>query len=634
MVEKSWVLYSHRAFVDSGATLEPLKTLTKPAITAIVEEDMYGVCVELFADVLANYSRFLGEEDFQLLFGLLNSAWSVERYNRLVQGDYDFDSLQYGQLMLAFGDAKVQDLARNTDPKAQHFLTALIGLLAAKGFAIAEDKIFVQALEFWATFVEVMIDALYSEDEPEVALTTTEHAGKTPQGWFATARDLIMQAIESCWRKIQFPPPEVFDHWDSADRIGFADARKDVADLLQSSYTLTGAPLFSLFASMVTQSSAAAAWPELEASLFCLGALAECVNGTNCDTFLAEVFGSPLFEILASEEISVPLRCRQTALSLIGQFSHYFERHGASLPSALTFLFKAIRFPVLAGTASRAIYPLCSCCRQSLTLEAESFIEHYGEFAVNPEADALAKERIVGAIGSIIQAMPLGETKTNALTHLIGFVEQDFVKSLRLAEAGEIEAAESASLEALGCLQSLARGLQVPGDVPIDLDDAPVSSTTLEYWQSGDGSSIQAIVRTIIDGAIATFPHSGGVLEAACSIYRAGFTERVPGPFVFPTGSVCDFLLRWTSITPRLSAVIGTACAFVSSQASSPSRQRDIAVTKLLTWMLGILEQIKGKHFHLLLCCLCTSWMRKHSLKRHLSHDIAMNSNGGLSMRC
>src|SRR5438045_2075613 len=108
-------------------------------------DDMYCVSIELFSDVLANYSKFLNEEDFQLLFTLLNSSWSVERYGRLVQGDFDSDSLLYGQLMLAFGDAKVQDLARDIDAASQQFLTALVGLLAAKGLAVGEDKIFVQA---------------------------------------------------------------------------------------------------------------------------------------------------------------------------------------------------------------------------------------------------------------------------------------------------------------------------------------------------------------------------------------------------------------------------------------------------------------------------------------------------------
>ena len=151
---QSWVSYSHRAFVDDGIMLDPLQTLTQPSIMCLGQDDLYEITIELLSDVLTNYSKFLRKEDFTILQALFNSQWAQERYERLVKGDFDFDSLQFGMFMIAFGDATVQDLARNcaTDPQSHQYLSALCALLGAEGYAVYEDKIYVPTLEFWNTF--------------------------------------------------------------------------------------------------------------------------------------------------------------------------------------------------------------------------------------------------------------------------------------------------------------------------------------------------------------------------------------------------------------------------------------------------------------------------------------------------
>jgi hypothetical protein len=608
-IRQSWVLYSHRAFIDAGITLDPLKTLTKAAIACLVQDDMYEVTVELFSDILANYSKFLSEEDFELLFALFNSQWSSERYSRLLQGDFEFDSLQYGQFMIAFGDATVQDLARKGDVLSQQFLTALAGLLAAKGYSVAEDRIFVPALEFWSTFVEVMIDSLYSEEGVKAAFVgmpddggdfvnselLEENQESGAASWFTTARSHVMRAIEYCWRKIQFPPPEDFESWDSVDRIGFADARKDVADLLQSSYTLIGTSLFSLFARMTLQSLETGAWEELEASLFCLGALSDCVDEGRCDSILARIFGSALFGLLADEDTQVPVRTRQTALSFIGQYDGYFERHVGFLPDALIFLFRALKTSILSGTASRSIHSLCSSCRHALTNELDAFLQQYGEFSSSTSADAIVKERIVGAIAAVVQAIPSEEGKHGPVSQLLRFVEIDFEQCLGLAAIGNNEEAEIHGLEALRCLASIAKGLQAPGDFPVELDIVEGSGTITQFWTNGDGATVQSHIRTLIERTVATLPRSGDIVEAACSVFRAGFAEKLPGPFVFPPSSVANFLLKANIGTPRIGAVISTACSLVSSHTAEPLDRIDDTLRKLIDWLLAIIQSLKGK---------------------------------------
>jgi hypothetical protein len=344
--------------VDAGITLDPLKSLTKQAIACLPQEDTYEVTIELFADVLGNYSKFLTDEDFTLLFSLFNSSWSEEYYKQLIQGDFGFESLQYGHFIIALGDARVEELAKANDSASQRFLEALEGLLAAEGYAVAEDQIFVPALEFWSTFVEVMIDSLYSDEDvtlsvlgpphggttgPNDAQSPKEHLSERKNEWFRTARASVMRAIERCWRKIQYPSPDIFDDWDSSDKTGFNDARMEVLDFLQASYTLIGVTLFSMFADMVLRSLQTEAWYELEASLFCIGGLADCISeDENTDFILESVISSALLTVLADPTCSAPPRTRQATLALIGKYDEFFKTHTRYLPETLTFLFKSL----------------------------------------------------------------------------------------------------------------------------------------------------------------------------------------------------------------------------------------------------------------------------------------------------
>ncbi|GJC95464.1 hypothetical protein ColKHC_04290 [Colletotrichum higginsianum] len=187
----------------------------QPTIAALAEEELYEAAVELLSDILSNYSGFLTEDHYESLFSLFETQWSHERYQRLVEGDFEFDSIQFGQLMLALGDSKVEALIHSIDTRSSRFLARLRGLLSAQGYPVSEDKIFVPALEFWSTYVETLTDSIYSEDEEAKV-------------WVSTATSHVLEAISAVWQRIAYPAGSVLAGWDSADRAGFSDARKDV----------------------------------------------------------------------------------------------------------------------------------------------------------------------------------------------------------------------------------------------------------------------------------------------------------------------------------------------------------------------------------------------------------------------
>lgn len=567
---------------------------------------MYEVTIDLFSDVLSNYQRFLNEADLDLLFSLLNSPWSQGKYAQLVQGDFSFELVQYGQLLIAFGDARVEALLKANDALSRQFFDALEGLLSAEGSAVAEDQIFIPALEFWNTFVEFLIDTLYSEgDDPLASPSSSPGASgatlaKQPVSqteWFVAGRSVIMRVIQRCLQKIQFPPDAEFESWDSVDKAGFTEARMEVVDLLQASYTLAGMELFSMLADMTLRSLQTKNWNELEASLFCLGGLVDSIPDDDAsDIILEKVISSALFTTLSDPASGAPPRARQATLSLIGKYDDFFKKHTEYLPQALTFLFQALTVPSLAATASKSILSLCSSCRQALTQELGAFVQQYNELTATANIDGLVKERVAGAIAAIIQAIPAPEMKLSPLISLLQAIDTDLQRCLSVAASGSAGDAEVGGVEVLRCIVSIAKGLQVPPDVPLDISG---SEPQLEdgYWMRGPGSAIQSHVRAIIDRLMGIFPHSSEVVDLSCSIFRAGFAELVPGPFVFNSEAVVEFITRFDPRNPRLVPVISTACCFVSAHSTKTASEFSEALRQLCGWVVIVLQTLQGKFY-------------------------------------
>jgi len=561
----------------------------------LVDENLYEIAVELFADVLANYSRFLHKDDFSLFYSLFSSEWAHERYERLVRGDYDFDSIQFGLFMLAFGDATVQDLTQKAgaDIQCQQLLSGLCGLLGAEGFAVNEDKIFVPALEFWNTYVEALIDFTYSAD------------GGHPS-WFSAAKEYVMQAIQKCLYKIQFPPQDIFNTWDSVDRTGFKDARRDVGDLLQQFHIIMGIPILNVFIDSTRQAILNGNWIGLEASMYCLAQYPDCIkDDEERDEYLHQIFDPSLFSLFTSSQIEVPVRTSQTFLTLLRGYSDYFERHTANLPAVLNISFAGTGSPALAKTASSTIVDLCSNCRNILVPELDAFLEQFGSMALS-SLDGSIKERIMEGIASIIQAIEDDKSKIDPLDRLLSFIEADSEQCLRLLSLASSVLAQDVGnapevsnnynmacdigLTALRCLGSVGKGLLVPTDKPVDLEK---TTTKSPFWTTGEGSIVQQRIIIMMNRIYDALRDRGDIVEAAYHVFRWGFRELEPGPFVFSADTVAQFLLKADSQTPRLGMVIGTACSLLSSH--NTGHRIDGVADVLLNWIAQLLHNLGGK---------------------------------------
>ena len=575
-------MYAHRAWIDKALELEPLRPLTPLTIQAFHHEDLYDVTVEFFTDVLTNFSAFLTAGDLKSLSTLLTSTQARQVVSELKGGDFNREAMSFARFLLAYGDATVQDLAKKSeDPILSQIVHQLLELLRCEGYAEVEDEICAKALEFWITYTEFLIDSLFGAEEEKPA-------------WLDSARQRVVEVIEASWVKIRIPPRELAASWDSDARAGFKAFRADVQDLLQSSYTLLGADIFERLSQLALQSLENRAWLHLEATLFCLNALSDSISDEgSVDAMLSRLFGSSLFANMASTVEPIPAKTRQTAVNMITKYTAFFERHVEYLPAMLTFLFESLKAPALASVAAKAILSSCSSCRRTLIPELGAFLQQYEALLAWATAENYTKEKVIGGIAAIIQAIPRDEDKYRPLSTLIEFVERDVKDCIRSMEASQADDFQASGICALKCLASMGKALQAPDDAVIDLDpDAPQST----FWAEGPGASLQAKVVQIMETVTGLMRWSSDVVEASCQILRSGYKESAPGLFVFPLKVTVDLVLASRLDTARLDYVLDTACAMLSRHVHEPETTIKSAASAFLNNLLGIIHQMGGNH--------------------------------------
>ena len=562
--------------------LEPLQGLAGYALQNLGEEDLFGVTEEFLSDVLMTFPAYFTSHDFSALIRILSSPETQGLILAAIQEGCADGVIGYPRMLLAFGDATVHDLAKDAEnPRVRQILFQLTQMLACDSSSITvDDSVSIQALGFWATYTEFLVDS-HTTDAKDIS-------------WLIQAKTHVRNIIEICWEKIKHAPPELATTWNSEMRANFKAFRSDVYDLIQSSYALLGLELFDRFSQLVQISLHNRAWPQLEATLFCLNALSDPVaDGPVADGILANIFGSSLFVDITKAEEKIPVQTRQTAVSVIDYYIEFFERHAQYLAPALNFLFESLQSPALAGVAAKSVYTLCSSCRKQLVLELDTFLQQYELLQSSGTVDANTKEKVIGAIAALIQARSPEESKIDPLYRLLDYVGRDTWRCVDSMTLSRIEDAQNSGLCALRSLVNMGKGLQAPDDVPIDLDaERPQTS----IWQQKVGIDLQAKIVEMIQTITGLMSWDGTIVEAACQVLRTGYTETLPGPFVFLPVVTENFVSGMDCRrTARMDCVLDTAAAMISGRSTnaSPARSYEAAET-FLVQLLGQVNVLDG----------------------------------------
>ena len=437
-----------------------------------------------------------------------------------------------------------------------------------------EDEVALVVLDFWSNYVTTVAEEsfLYLE-------------GEQPS-WMGSARSNVIQVVSELLQKIIYPPAEVTKTWDTDSKRTFKVFRMDVRDITMEAFELLRNTLTEQFISFAIHALEANEWLELEAALFSLISLGDAL--TNVDELLGSLFERPLFSIMA-ENTAIPGVTRRTAVDLVAALNHFFLRNPRYLPQVLPFLLGALAQPSLAHGAAKSFASLCSECRKSLTGELGSFFQMYEQFLTYPTAEEYTKSKVLEGIAAIVQAEDSDEKQLVGVQHIFQYVAHDAMQAINFAKEGnDPEQGQVLAMTTLKCLSCIARALQASDEDVVDLELAENEST---FWNQGAGKVIQDQVINFINYLTQVFPANDEIIESSCNIFRSGFKEMGPGPFVLPPSAAIDYITRTNFQTPRLTYILETACCWVSSHKKHP--EFDILAQRLLHYDLSIMQALQ-----------------------------------------
>jgi hypothetical protein len=249
---------------------------------------------------------------------------------------------------------------------------------------------------------------------------------------------------------------------------------------------------------------------------------------------------------------------------MLGQYSKYIERHPEFVTDTIRFLFASLEMATLANGAAKNIDSFCSECRTNLINMVPDFLQQYQRFLQAPTCEPYTKQKVIGGIASIIQAITPESGKAQPLLALLSNVEKDVEAAKRYAAAGDDEMTELVGVSALECLKRIGKAMQVPSDVPIQLYEDDEVEDQANFWDTQDGRLIQLRIISCFSVLQVVGKHADAV-DAACLVLRSGYSEREPGPFVLPVSDTVNFVKQCAIDTPALESVLSTVSMLLAS---------------------------------------------------------------------
>jgi hypothetical protein len=445
----------------------------------------------------------------------------------------------------------------------------LLQLLRAPGYPAEDDQVILNVTEFWIEYAEQIADTVMDSPDDEMP-------------FLEVVRTDLMQAVQIYIPKLQAPPLSEMSEWDEDNVDQWQFFRDNISDFFDQVNTVPATHLLSNMAVLATSVLPTQNWLHLEAIIFSINCISDSIALSDENTqALSALIGSSLFSDISSNNVEVPNKLKRAAMTLVDRYSSFIKKNPQFLPPVLTFLFTILgSTPAdrvkIADASAKSLEQLCSSCRKSLTPHLGELLQQCPQALSGPSANSYQKEKIMAALASVIQALPDEEAKAAPLISLIEVIENDLNTAIATLNAGNLEDSEMLGTSALQCLASIGKGIQAPTNDVIDVDsddeegnDDPAA--TSNFWTSLAGVEIQNRIVQCIN--IVEFLHNpGDAMDAACAILRAGLKETKPGPFVFPPEATVAFISKAQISTPRIEAIIGTACSFVSncSRKSAP----------------------------------------------------------------
>lgn len=480
----------------------------------------------------------------------------------------DEDKMMFIDLMVAFVSNMHFDLFdKSINQPSSDLLSILHDIFKAPGYPAIEDLATPRVLEYWNEIAERLPDEVQSDD---------------PR--YHVVKEHLAAVVPGLFNKLLYPTPEDLQGWTDDERSEFNAFRYEACDYLLSAYPVLGVELVRVFQESATSHLKDQNWRGFEAAMFCIAQLSEAVdeNG-HADQRLGAIFDSDMFaQVRANGEVQIPLKARQTLVDAFGKYESYFERHNSLLPSVLNILFESLSFESCAQAASKSILTLSKSCFRALTGALPVFLDQLDQFRTKPTATVHTMPKVLEGIAIIIGSLPTDEEKAQTLERILQYFVHEARMAREEADASAYDSARACGHFVLSCIASVGKGLRTPGEEVINIEAGPDGNPLApSFWNSGPGAGAQRHIMEAMRLLIVDFPMDASIIEAACDILRAGYTES-SGLFVFPPSMTVDFIKSFPLGISGTDTIMATASSFLASHGAHAMQIRDQAVALII----------------------------------------------------
>lgn len=560
---------------------------------------LFHIAIEEVAEILERYPKFfspslrrnLGEILVRLGEPLTTAIERKnEEINKMLTYSYEKDdeieeielfTRDFLKITVSLCEAEIGNPDRLNSNEISKLFEYLLIISNFPGVPYVDHNLSMYLLEFWGTYSDSFLDGEDSVIE---------------------SNPIILRVIEVFWNKSCLPSQRL--NWNFESSEAFYSFRRDFWEFLELTYPLVGASLFKTFVQNILENlNTERDWIKIEASLSCVTALSDSIPLGNEYDYLSQLLSSVFFSKLSELE---DMDIRTTAVNFVGSYDSFFELdHGKPfLFGVLDYLFKSLSISKLSNTASKSIQKLCSSCRSFLSNNLDDFFQTYNNMRLFERLDNVSHQRTVFAISCVIQALKNLESKAlysdQLLTIILKELEKDSIKYSEIIQSSNIdksilEISFDRIVSLLKCISSIGKGLQEPDDVFMFTTDE--LSLQEEFWACDKYHIRSRIVEVIKVFAIQRFEFnmSYPICEACCEILKSGFSERVPGPFVFSSETSLEFIKAKgnnSSDETLFPLIVDFSNCFVTSVSVENSASSGFFVNSLLELFYAHLETV------------------------------------------
>ena len=588
---QSLVQYTHSSKPSEMLIYLPrMQVLTTKVIVDLEQDQLFNTNADFIIDLLESYQSFLSASMKILLGETLAKPFFQARIQELVDGEFDEDNVAYGRFLISFAEAELKTLTENPDIDVSAcVITMLTSLITCRGYAIEEDELVPQLLEFWMNYAQFVVDN-------QASSTTAE---KTQ--WQPAAESKLYQVIEAFSKKTQLPPTNIFGHWDRQTQAEFNLFRRDFLELSASGYSVLGSTMLKALITAAVQLWQDKNWYELEIVLQCIrGSMEAAGDSKEAYEALAVLFNSPVIATFGDTTQEIPTVLRQAAMHIVLDCAEFFNHYPASLVPTLDFLFLCLETPSLQEGSANCIAKICGIARDHIINYHGLLAQRCIVFISAAARPTVVKKKLLAGAASVIQAswsvlyqeqerdhwlQPL-----NALESLLEVINQDVVRCR--SDPTAVYALEEMRVSAL-CLLSMARAFRSPEGDLIDLADTKGQKIVPEAKILVD--NIRVKITAMVSEIVHTYPSDGEIMESYCGILRAVISETMESPFKVQCLIVETLLNACISVTPRIGLLLQTVARFLRNPDPTWSSLGNEVASRCLYTALEVLDKAKGR---------------------------------------